>query len=75
MDHDDDVERLFSWLQDPGLRYREFAGAREVTDTVASGQLRAIHREIEADHPVEPPGTPVERAPTRARRAASGAGR
>jgi hypothetical protein len=34
MDHDDDVEHLFSWLQTPELRYREFAGAREITDAV-----------------------------------------
>jgi len=34
MDHDDDVEHLFSWLQTPELRYREFAGAREITDSV-----------------------------------------
>jgi hypothetical protein len=39
MDHDDDVEHLFSWLQTPDLRYREFAGAREVTDTVATSQI------------------------------------
>lgn len=34
MNHDDDVEHLFSWLQIPELRYREFAGAREITDAV-----------------------------------------
>jgi hypothetical protein len=39
MDHDDDVEHLFSWLQTPDLRYREFAGAREITDTVATSQI------------------------------------
>lgn len=40
MDHDDDVEHLFSWLQTPELRYREFAGAREITDTVVAWQGR-----------------------------------
>jgi hypothetical protein len=40
MDHDDDVEHLFSWLQTPDLRYREFAGAREITDAVVSWQAR-----------------------------------
>jgi hypothetical protein len=40
MDHDDDVEHLFSWLQTPELRYREFAGAREITDTVITWQER-----------------------------------
>ena len=40
MDHDDDVEHLFSWLQTPELRYREFAGAREITDTVVTWQAR-----------------------------------
>lgn len=39
MDHDD-VEHLFSWLQNPELRYREFAGAREITDTVVLRQVR-----------------------------------
>lgn len=41
MDNDDDVEHLFSWLQTPELRYREFAGAREITDTVVAWQARA----------------------------------
>ncbi len=51
MNQDDDVERLFSWLQTPDLRYREFAGAREVTDAAATWQGR--------------PNTPVvEVAPT-----------
>jgi hypothetical protein len=40
MDQDDDVEHLFSWLQTPELRYREFAGAREITDTVVTWQPR-----------------------------------
>jgi hypothetical protein len=40
MNQDDDVERLFSWLQTPEIRYREFAGAREVTDAVVSLQAR-----------------------------------
>jgi hypothetical protein len=45
MDHDDDVEHLFSWLQTPELRYREFAGAREITDTVIIRQERPIDEE------------------------------
>lgn len=36
MDQDNDVERLFSWLQTPEIRYREFAGAREVTNSVVT---------------------------------------
>ena len=36
MDQGDDVERLFSWLKTPDLRYREFAGEREVADAVAT---------------------------------------
>jgi hypothetical protein len=46
MDHDDDVEHLFSWLQTPELRYREFAGAREITDTVIIRQERPDNAEI-----------------------------
>ena len=37
-DQSDDVEKLFSWLQTPDIRYREFAGAREVTDAVVTVQ-------------------------------------
>ena len=29
-----DVDRLFSWLKTQNLRYREFAGARELSDAV-----------------------------------------
>jgi hypothetical protein len=47
MDHDDDVEHLFSWLQTPELRYREFAGAREITDAVITSQVRANSAEAE----------------------------
>jgi|SRR5579872_2283788 len=36
MNQDNDVERLFSWLQTPDIRYREFAGAREITDAVVT---------------------------------------
>jgi hypothetical protein len=50
MDQDDDVEHLFSWLQTPELRYREFAGAREITDTVVTWQPRPDL----ADTPVAP---------------------
>jgi hypothetical protein len=38
MAQDDDVEKLFSWLQTPDIRYREFAGSREVTDAVVTYQ-------------------------------------
>ena len=34
MKSDDDVEKLFSWLQTPDIRYREFADAREIADTL-----------------------------------------
>jgi hypothetical protein len=52
MDQDDDVEHLFSWLQTPELRYREFAGAREITDTIVTWQPRPEA----ADTPVAPSG-------------------
>jgi len=42
MEQATDVERLFSWLKTEDLRYREFAGAREVTDAVATWP--ALHR-------------------------------
>jgi hypothetical protein len=38
MAQEDDVERLFSWLQTPDIRYREFAGGREVSDTIVAFQ-------------------------------------
>src|ERR1700722_3902878 len=55
MDHDDDVEHLFSWLQTPELRYREFAGAREITDGVVTWQPRPNSGEspIESGHNVQ----------------------
>jgi hypothetical protein len=70
MDHNDDVEHLFSWLQTPELRYREFAGAREVIDTVATWPARPNTAEAEtfpeqtlaptAELPtVEHPGAPA----------------
>jgi hypothetical protein len=52
MDQDNDVEHLFSWLQTPELRYREFAGAREITDTVVTWQTRANTARAEAERPV-----------------------
>ncbi|HVH81304.1 MAG TPA: hypothetical protein VM782_18030 [Stellaceae bacterium] len=56
MDHEDDVEHLFSWLQTPDLRYREFAGAREITDSVIIvHQQRANNTPVPADAPVHPP--------------------
>jgi hypothetical protein len=39
MDHDDDVERLFSWIKTPDLHYREFAGERDMADAVATWPL------------------------------------
>ncbi|GEM_PF-3255146 len=52
MEHDDDVERLFSWLKTPDLRYREFAAAREIADAVAAWPaLRKTA--IESGHPEE----------------------
>src|SRR5271154_6603502 len=47
MDQDDDVEHLFSWLQTPELRYREFAGAREIVDTVVTLPARPNTAEAE----------------------------
>jgi hypothetical protein len=47
MDHNDDVEHLFSWLQTPELRYREFAGAREIVDTVVTLPARPNTAEAE----------------------------
>ncbi len=52
MDQDNDVEHLFSWLQTPELRYREFAGAREITDTVVTWRARANTPLSEAEKPV-----------------------
>jgi hypothetical protein len=51
MDQDDDVERLFSWLQTPDIRYREFAGAREVSDAVGTWQIRTNTVEAETPAP------------------------
>lgn len=56
MDQDDDVEHLFSWLQTPELRYREFAGAREITDSVVIvQQRRADNSATPEDWPVDAP--------------------
>jgi hypothetical protein len=55
MDHDDDVEHLFSWLQTPELRYREFAGAREITDTVVTWLPRSETVETAAPVSAAPP--------------------
>ena len=51
MDQDTDVERLFSWLQTPEIRYREFAGAREVTDAMVIWQARTNTPEAEPHAP------------------------
>ena len=56
MDRDDDVEHLFSWLQTPELRYREFAGAREITDSIVIIQhQRTSNTPAPQDEPVHPP--------------------
>ena len=56
MDNDDDVEHLFSWLQTPELRYREFAGAREITDAVViDQQRRRDNAPVPQDKPVDAP--------------------
>jgi hypothetical protein len=36
MDREDDVERLFSWLKTPDLRYREFASERDFAEASAT---------------------------------------
>jgi hypothetical protein len=47
---------LFSWLQTPDLRYREFAGAREITDSVVIfQQQRASNTPVPQDEPVGAP--------------------
>jgi hypothetical protein len=51
MAQEDDVERLFSWLQTPDIRYREFAGIREVSDAV-------VALETEVARPVLNPPAP-----------------
>ena len=53
MTQDNDVEKLFSWLQTGDLRYREFAGAREITDTVSIVRVRTDTAETET--PAAPP--------------------
>jgi hypothetical protein len=62
MERDDDVERLFSWLQTPELRYREFAGAREITDSVVTLQTRPNTAEAPLaaapERPVASPSAP-----------------
>jgi hypothetical protein len=42
MDQATDVGRLFSWLKGEDLRYREFAGAREIADATATWP--AVHK-------------------------------
>ena len=61
MDRDDDVEHLFSWLQTPELRYREFAGAREITDSVVIvQQQRANNTPVPQDEPIGAPHHDVQ---------------
>ena len=40
----DDLQRLFSWLQTPDLRYREFSGEREMPDWPAAGEAPVAPR-------------------------------
>jgi hypothetical protein len=42
MDHTQDVERLFSWLKAPMVRYREFAPQIELAEAVATWPI--VHR-------------------------------
>jgi hypothetical protein len=58
MDHETDVEHLFSWLQTPELRFREFASAREITDTIrpVAGRPNAVVAQVP---PSESPPQPV----------------
>ena len=42
MDYTEDVERLFSWLKAPMVRYREFAPQAEIAEAVATWPL--MHR-------------------------------
>ena len=70
MDHEDDVQRLFSWLQTPDLPYREFAQERIVPDrvatlqvpqnTVAQGQVSGGLRQPQFAEPVTPPAADAE---------------
>ena len=53
MKSDDDVEKLFSWLQTPEIHYREFADAREIADTLPTERTRPKT----AEHPRPPPET------------------
>lgn len=66
MDTDDDVERLFSWLKTPDLRYREFAGEREIADAVATWpalrQAAAETGHAEAGENAGAPSAPVVRS-------------
>jgi hypothetical protein len=51
MSQDDDLERLFSWLQTPDIRYREFAGSREVTDAVVTWQAQTNRPQLDPPAP------------------------
>lgn len=65
MQHEDDVERLFSWLKTPDLRYRDFASEREVSDAVArrpTVQRTAEETALPAS-PAAAPATPVPPEP------------
>lgn len=71
MKSDDDVAKLFSWLQTPEIHYREFADAREIADILPGGTrpktvepprpLQEAHRveEAAAEHGETPRGEPA----------------
>jgi len=61
MKSDDDVEKLFSWLQTPDIRYREFADAREVADTLLTEMPRS--KTAGAGRPTQEPLQAKEEAP------------
>jgi hypothetical protein len=80
MAQDDDIEKLFAWLQMPDLHYRDFAGGREVSDAYGPWQTRREYVEGEVRtveegivpagtfeaHPVPPPeSAPTESTPSR----------
>jgi len=60
MAYEEDVERLFSWLKTPDLRYREFAADRELADAAATWP--GLRRGAAADTPAGELGAAEEEA-------------
>jgi hypothetical protein len=58
MAYEEDVERLFSWLKTPDLRYREFAADRELADAAATWP--GLRRGAAADSPAGERGAAEE---------------